>query len=223
MLLTRAAVASRHPRHLIHTTLRFALILLGCLAANVTIAVGQSASPRPVARLIASSSPSANIGRSSGTRITTYTPVAATTAALNSAPAPTAMVLGLEQRAFELINAQRVAKGLRPLQWDGDLARLARLHSANMARLDFFNHAGPDGMNMEARARSYGIRGWRALGENIAYNQGFDDPAGFAVERWMISVKHRNNLLSPMWSGSGLGVAVAADGRVFLTQIFIAR
>jgi uncharacterized protein YkwD len=77
-------------------------------------------------------------------------------------------------------------------------------------------------MTMVNRARAQGIRGWKALGENIAYNQGYDDPAGFVAERWMISHKHRENLLNARWTRSAIGVAIAQDGRVFFTQVFIA-
>jgi uncharacterized protein YkwD len=99
---------------------------------------------------------------------------------------------------------------------------MARQHSEDMARQNFFSHAGPGGDTTD-RARSLGIRGWSALGENIAYNQGFDDPAAFAVERWMGSPKHRSNILSRMFTRSGLGIARAADGRIFFTQVFVAR
>jgi uncharacterized protein YkwD len=128
----------------------------------------------------------------------------------------------LERRAFELINSERRSKGGQPLVWDDELCRMARAHSEEMAQRNFFSHEGPDG-DMADRARALGIRGWRALGENIAYNQGFDDPAAFAVERWMGSAKHRANILSGMFTRSGLGIARAADGRIFFTQVFAAR
>jgi uncharacterized protein YkwD len=120
------------------------------------------------------------------------------------------------------VNAQRRTRGQQPLAWDAQLSRLARQHSENMARSDFFNHSTPGGMSMVDRARSQGIRGWSALGENIAYNQGYDDPAGFVAERWMVSSKHRDNLLNARWTRSAIGVAIAEDGRVFFTQVFIA-
>ena len=129
----------------------------------------------------------------------------------------------LERRAFELINAQRIANGETPLVWDAELCRMARMHSENMARMGFFDHTGPDGRDMRARAHGSNVRGWSAMAENIAYNQGYDDPAAFAVERWMRSSKHRDNLLSSMFTRSAVGIARSADGRVFLTQVFIAR
>jgi uncharacterized protein YkwD len=128
-----------------------------------------------------------------------------------------------ERRAFELVNAERRARGRSPLVMDGELTRMARFHSENMARGDFFNHVDSDGLDMTGRAAVLGIRGWRALGENIAYNQGYDDPTAFAVERWMISDKHRDNILNGEFTHGGIGVAKTSDGRVFFTQVFMMR
>ncbi|HEX4900847.1 MAG TPA: hypothetical protein VFV61_09965, partial [Pyrinomonadaceae bacterium] len=61
------------------------------------------------------------------------------------------------------------------------------------------------------------------IAENIAYNQGFEDPGAFAVERWTISEGHRANLLSTEFRASAVGSFVASDGTVFLTQLFILR
>ena len=68
-----------------------------------------------------------------------------------------------------------------------------------------------------------GLRGWKALGENIAYNQGYSDPTAFAVERWMVSEKHRENILNGEFTHAGIGIAHASDGRVFFTQVFMER
>jgi uncharacterized protein YkwD len=130
---------------------------------------------------------------------------------------------GEEQRVLELVNAQRRARGLGPLTCDGGLMRMARLHASNMAHQDFFDHVGPDGTDAVARARTVGLRGWRALGENIAYNQGFKDAAAFAVERWMLSSRHRENILSASYTHTGLGVARASDGRIIFPQVFMMR
>ncbi|MGH9943018.1 MAG: CAP domain-containing protein [Pyrinomonadaceae bacterium] len=129
----------------------------------------------------------------------------------------------LERKAFELINEQRRANGAAPLAWDTELSRVARIHSEEMARRNFFDHVGKDGRGVAERARLCGVTGWRALAENIAYNQGFDDPAGFAVERWLKSAKHRENLLRATFTHTAVGVAEASDGRVYFTQVFISR
>lgn len=128
-----------------------------------------------------------------------------------------------ERRAFDLINAERRARGESSLAWDAELTRMARLHSESMARQNFFDHTNPQGENMTMRARACGVCGWSAIAENIAYNSGYDDPAAFAVERWLASPKHRANMLRDGFTHSGVGVARAADGRVFFTQVFVTR
>ena len=147
---------------------------------------------------------------------------------LVSAP-PTSINLSLseanaiEKRAFELTNANRVANGLPPLVWAAELCAMARAHSENMVRRGFFSHEAPDGSRMTDRARAAGIVHFKALGENIAYNQGFEDPGGFAVDHWMLSPGHRANILNREFQQSAIGVFVDKDGTVYLTQEFILR
>jgi uncharacterized protein YkwD len=128
-----------------------------------------------------------------------------------------------ERRAFEVTNQVRAKNGLPALAWDPELCRMARTHARNMARLGFFSHQTPEGLHMRERAQAAGIRHFRVLGENIAYNQGFEDPGAFAVERWMTSSGHRANILSREFRSSAVGSFVAGDGRVYFTQVFILR
>lgn len=100
---------------------------------------------------------------------------------------------------------------------------MARTHSEMMVRLGFFSHDTPGGLHLRERAHLAGIAHFRVLGENIAYNQGFDDPGGFAVERWMLSSGHRANILNDQFQQSAIGVFVSPDGTVFFTQEFVAR
>jgi uncharacterized protein YkwD len=142
-------------------------------------------------------------------------------AAVAAAGAPVA-ANGLERQAFDLVNSQRAKNGLPPLVWDGELCRVARLHSENMGRHNFFEHEGPDGTDLLDRVTARNIM-WKSLGENIAYNQGHNDPVGLAVNQWMQSPKHRANILRRNFTHTALGVARTSDGRVYLTQVFITR
>lgn len=129
---------------------------------------------------------------------------------------PTAM----EEEAFELINEQRRLKNLAPLVWDLEMLYVARLHSNNMAELNFFSHAGKDGKTADDRADNAGIKDWRAIGENIAYSRGIKNRVPFAVQSWMNSPTHKDNLLDKRWKRSGIGVAVSSDGKFYITQVF---
>ena len=129
----------------------------------------------------------------------------------------------IEQLAFKLSNDQRAAQNLPPIVWSNDVARIARLHSENMAKDNFFSHKGLDGKMVNNRADLLGVKDWRSIGENIAFNRGYENPAEFTVECWMKSDSHRENLLDNRWKESAIGVAVAADGSYYFTQVFLIR
>jgi len=129
----------------------------------------------------------------------------------------------IERKAFEQTNLERVQNGLPAFVWDGELCRLAREHSEEMARLAYFSHVTPGGLRLRDRVRAAGITHYAIIGENIAYNVGYDDPGAFAVERWMLSPGHRANILYVGFKAMAVGVFVASDGGVYLTQTFITR
>lgn len=181
---------------------------------------------RPVARLVGTVYTEAPAPERPRQVTHVYAPAPAT-ATRSYAPAPVAAVAagatGDERRAFDLINRERQRRGLSPLAWDGGLVRLARYHSQNMARGGFLSHVDREGLDLKARAQALGLHGWRTIGENIAYNQGYDDPTGFAVERWMVSEKHRENALSGEYTHAAVGIARTADGTYYFTQVFMRR
>ena len=203
----------------------FAFSALVCLfaAGLCSDTEAQTNAVRPVARLIGVGNPGV---RGAARSEACETNARLTNASFNNASATRSARVSAtsdERRAFDLINAERRARGESSLVWDAELTRMARLHSESMARQNFFDHTNPQGENMTMRARACGVCGWSAIAENIAYNSGYNDPAAFAVERWMTSPKHRANMLREGFTHSGIGVARAADGRVFFTQVFVTR
>jgi uncharacterized protein YkwD len=173
--------------------------------ASCNAVVAQSVDVRPVSTLITAARPR---------RVTAVTETLASGLLVAN---------DIERRAFDQTNVAREQNGLPKLVWDPDLHRMARLHSENMARLGFFSHVTPDGLRLRDRVRAVGIQCFDLLGENIASNLGYDDPGGFAVERWLTSPAHRANVLSAGFKAMAVGTFVAADGSVFLTQVFISR
>jgi uncharacterized protein YkwD len=132
-------------------------------------------------------------------------------------------IASLEYRVFVIINQKRAENGLKALVWNPQAASVARLHSSNMAFYDFFSHIGIDGKRVDDRADSLGLRKWKMIGENIAYNSGFADPVERAVFGWMQSDGHRNNLLRNNWKETGIGISVSANGKFYITQVFLQR
>lgn len=127
----------------------------------------------------------------------------------------------LEKAAFQLINQKRAELGLPALHWSDKIANLARQHSLYMADYKFFSHQGLNGQLIDERATDLGIEKWKAISENIAFNKGYINPVEFAVEHWMQSASHRQNLLNPRWQQSGIGVAITSDGVYYFTQVFL--
>jgi len=195
-------------------------------------AVAQNLQPRPVARLI--SAPGNNPSYSRPRRVTSAdNPPAASIGSTNAAGSEATKAEAIssafehateiERRAFEQTNVARAENGLPPLVWVAELCRMARAHSERMATLGFFSHETPEGLQLKDRAHETGILHFRVIAENIAYNKGYADPGGFAVERWMISSGHRANILYVGFQASAIGSYVAPDGSTYLTQVFIAR
>lgn len=209
------------------TPVYYSLPLLLLLLASGSFSrptMAQGLQPRPVSRLITESAEDYAYTRP---RRVTVPATYAGPRAHESTGAPIFPSLddatSIERRAFAATNAMRLQNGSAPLAWDSDLCRMARLHSENMARLKFFSHETPEGSRLRDRAHAAGVLHWRVIGENIAYNQGCDDPGRFAVERWMSSSGHRANLLHRGFQASAVGSFVAADGRIYITEIFITR
>lgn len=124
-----------------------------------------------------------------------------------------------EQKVVQLTNAYRTKKGLRPLKISFSLRKAARWKSLNMSRYNYFEHAdAPTGRSVGQRLSACGYpattAGW---GENIAW--GFGSPEA-VVQGWITSPGHRANLETGWFRTTGIGVAQAADGRVYWTQEF---
>lgn len=179
------------------------------MCANSAMAQSGPSEPRPILVDVIGS-------RTRAVKPVRYTAVSSSTVSLGSAN-------DTEARAFELMNAQRQASGLQSLQWDEQIVALARTHSESMAAGKFFSHKDMNGGYVDDRAAKLGIFNWLALGENIAFMKGYNDPATIAVNKWMQSTSHKKNILSSQWRESAIGVAVAADGSVYFTQVFISR
>ena len=131
-------------------------------------------------------------------------------------------IAATERRAFELMNAERQAAGLPLLQWSNEAARLASMHAKSMADGKFFSHRGPNGETVDGRASQIGVK-WRAIGENIATMRGYADPAAKAVDTWMNSTGHKRNILNGIYNQAAIAAAVADDGTVYFTQVFLSK
>jgi uncharacterized protein YkwD len=127
-----------------------------------------------------------------------------------------------EHEIFDLINNERAKKRLGRLDWNDRIADMARSYSKQMSKENFFSHYDADGKTVADRAKNIRVS-WQKIGENLFYCTGLTEFTDFAVKGWMRSASHRRNILDPKWTASGIGVYEAKDGRVYVTQVFIAE
>ncbi len=123
----------------------------------------------------------------------------------------------IENKVFELVNEHRTGEGLATLGWSELIAEQCRIHSQDMAEgtVDF----GHDGFSERIDNIRQEIDVVSA-GENVAYNMGYSDPAQQAVDAWLSSSGHRQNIEGD-YTLTGVGVAKSEGYAYYFTQIFV--
>lgn len=171
------------------------------------------------------------------TKVPTAVPTIAPTAVPTAAPTPTAVPTkeptatpmptkvseagGEMTRAYqyglritELVNEQRIANGLKPVEYSAALSEPAQVRVVEIQKS--FAHTRPDGRYFSSVLRDFGI-GYRTCGENIAWGQRSPEEV---VTAWMNSPGHRANILNAGYTKLGVGYAQNERGVNYYTQLF---
>jgi len=120
---------------------------------------------------------------------------------------------------IRLTNQKRAENGLPALIYNGALADAARRKAQNMLDLDYWAHVAPDGTQPWKFFTDAGYR-YKYAGENLARD--FSN-ASSAVDAWMASQSHRDNLLSSKYREIGIGVTegdLAGADTTLIVQFF---
>lgn len=149
----------------------------------------------------------------------------------------------LEARIHELINVERRKAGLNPLTMDRKLRTIARGHSEDMAKNNYFSHISPEGEDFVGRYKKKGFVCRVQVGHSIyegaenifldnlyssvIYRDGrahydwtsLEEIARSIVKGWMNSDGHRKNILQPPFRSEGIGVVIRNE-KVYVTQNF---
>jgi len=107
------------------------------------------------------------------------------------------------------LNAARAANGRAALSTRSDLVAIARRHSARMASSGTIFH--------NSRLQSEAPSDWQSIGENVGMGPTCDE----IHTAFMNSASHRRNILDPDYNYVGVGVVVAEDTTIYVTQVFM--
>jgi uncharacterized protein YkwD len=108
------------------------------------------------------------------------------------------------------MNADRAANGLSPLGWHGGLASFAQQWANWMAQNGSLTH--------QSLSPMFGL-GLSNVGENILVGPA-SMSAGAMETAWMNSGGHRANILNGGFTVAGVGMAISADGQIWVAVDF---
>jgi len=137
-------------------------------------------------------------------------------ASASSCPNTEVEVTGMSQTTMEnsitcLINEERAAYGVPPVQPNASLRQAALSHSDEMVSQGYFEHTSPAGVTFVDRiaATGYtrGARSWD-VGENLVWGTGPLSTPQSLVTGWMNSPPHRENLLGTTFREIGIAAVV---------------
>jgi uncharacterized protein YkwD len=121
----------------------------------------------------------------------------------------------LEKQMLDLVNQERQAAGLKPLEPDPELTEVARAHSADMFARGYFAHDTPEGISPFDRIRAAKVH-FTTAGENLA----LAPTLSIAHTGLMNSPGHRANILRPEFGRVGIGVMDGGMRGLMVSQEF---
>lgn len=161
------------------------------------------------------------------------------------ATVPTSSQTSVTRKAIAcLINAERAARGLRPLKLSSDLTSAATAHAQDMVKETYFAHVSPAGETLVDRLRQAGYLSAAALkkaedaakgavqgaqgtvqgaqqkaafvaGETLAFGTGKAVTARALVRKWMANASNRATLLNSRVRQLGVGIVRGAPRASF--------
>ncbi len=120
---------------------------------------------------------------------------------------------------IRLTNQKRAENGLSPVTENPVLDKAALAKGTDMLNKGYWAHVAPDGTQPWAFFTSFGYN-YRYAGENLARD--FSNPSS-AVDAWMASPSHRENLLSSKYKEIGIGVvegSLSGTDTTIIVQFF---
>lgn len=117
---------------------------------------------------------------------------------------------------IDLVNVERKKVNLPPLVSDPALSQVALIKAIDMVERNYFEHVSPIYGEFQELPTLFNYR-YLAYGENLAHL--YTKPED-AVKGWMKSPIHRENIVDPKFTHTGVGVQQAKDGSLYWVQHF---
>ncbi|MEV7775973.1 CAP domain-containing protein [Kitasatospora sp. NPDC086791] len=172
----------------------------GTPSGTPTVRKAQAGPASSAPAIPASGAPATQAGPKPTSPATHSAPVAGTPA--------TGTAARFAQQIVDAVNAERAKAGCKPLTVNAKLQAVAQEHSDDMAARNYYEHDTPEGIDPGTRITNAGY-GWQNWGENIYESP--KDPAT-AMDGWMKSPAHRDNILDCVFTETGVGVNLSANG-----------
>ena len=125
----------------------------------------------------------------------------------------------MRRRMLVRVNSERRRQSLPAIAPSATLDRVAQAYADDMLKRSHYGHVDPEGLTVRERAYAGGYD-LRFIAENLAAGQPTVDEA---VDGWMKSEKHRENILSKIYTEAGFGLAIGKNKRgyqIIWVQVF---
>lgn len=123
------------------------------------------------------------------------------------------------EEVARLTNQKRVAAGLSELKFNETLSSAAYTKGIDMINKDYWAHVAPDGTQPWSFFNRFGYK-YRYAGENLARDF---STASSAVDAWMNSPSHRDNILNSKYKEIGIGIVegdLSGSDTTIIVQFF---
>ncbi|WP_409178032.1 peptidoglycan-binding protein [Brevibacillus fortis] len=123
-----------------------------------------------------------------------------------------------EKEMVQLVNQERISRGLAPYQVDMQLVKVARVKAQEMVSKGYFSHTSPTYGSPFQMMDTFGI-GYLAAAENIAQNYSVSS----AHQMFMNSSGHKANIMSPTYDYVAIAVVNGGPHGKTFVQMFLKK
>ena len=120
-----------------------------------------------------------------------------------------------QQYVLKLINEYREKNGVSKLTMGTKLIKISQIKADDMTKNSYFSHTSPTYGSPFDMMKNYGLS-YKVAGENIAGNPSLEG----AVNSWINSSTHRENLLSKSYNYAGIGISKSSTYGYIVVAMF---